>query len=57
MPGRTPKKPVSQAQARFFGAVAGGNSNITHHGLTAEDAKKKLKGADISKLPEKKKEK
>jgi len=45
--GRAYKKPVSQAQARFFGAAAGGQIP----GFDAKDAQKKLKGVDESKLP------
>ena len=52
MPGGRPyKKPVSAAQARFFGAAAGGNVP----GFDPKDAQKKLKGVDESKLPDKKK--
>jgi hypothetical protein len=48
MPGGRPyKKPLSKAQARFFGAAAGGNVP----GFSASDAQKKLKGVDESKLP------
>jgi hypothetical protein len=45
--GRAYKKPVSQAQARFFGAAAGGNVP----GFDPKDAQRKLKGTDESKLP------
>ena len=49
MPGGRPyKKPVSKAQARFFGYAAGGNVP----GFSAEDAQKKLKGTKEAKLPE-----
>jgi len=52
MPGGRPyKKPVSKAQARFFGAAAGGNVP----GFSPADAKNKLRGVNESKLPEKKK--
>jgi hypothetical protein len=52
MPGGRPyKKPVSKAQARFFGAAAGGNVP----GFSADEAQKKLKGVNESKLPERKK--
>lgn len=52
MPGGRPyKKPVSKAQARFFGYAAGGNVP----GFSAEEAQKKLKGTNESKLPERKK--
>jgi hypothetical protein len=48
MPGGRPyKRPVSKAQARFFGYAAGGNVP----GFSAEEAQKKLKGTDESKLP------
>jgi hypothetical protein len=51
MPGGRPyKRPVSRAQARFFGAAAGGNVP----GFDAKEAQKKLKGVDESKLPKKK---
>ena len=54
MPGKKKhKKPVSKAQARLFGAVAGGKSTKAT-GLTKEEAKGKLKGAKVKKLPEKK---
>lgn len=46
--GRAYKKPVSKAQARFFGYAAGGNVP----GFSAEEAQKKLKGTNESKLPE-----
>lgn len=49
--GRSYKKPVSKAQARFFGAAAGGDVP----GFDKKDAAKKLKGTDESKLPERKK--
>jgi hypothetical protein len=45
--GRAYKKPVSQAQARFFGAAAGGNVP----GFDPKEAQRKLKGTDESKLP------
>jgi len=52
MPGGRPyKKPVSKAQARFFGYAAGGNVP----GFSADEARKKLKGVDESKLPSRKK--
>lgn len=49
--GKKYKPPVSKAQARFFGAAAGGDVP----GFNAKDAQKKLKGVDESKLPAKKK--
>jgi hypothetical protein len=48
--GRAYKKPVSRAQARFFGYAAGGNVP----GFSAADAQKKLKGTNEKKLPERK---
>jgi hypothetical protein len=51
--GRKYKPPVSKAQARFFGAAAGGDVP----GFSASEAQKKLKGVDEKKLPEKKKAK
>jgi hypothetical protein len=47
------KKPTSRAQARFFGAAAGGNVP----GFSAADAQKKLKGVKESRLPARKKKK
>lgn len=49
--GRTYKKPVSKAQARFFGAAAGGQVP----GFDPKEAQNKLKGVDEKKLPERKK--
>lgn len=52
MPGGRPyKKPVSKAQARFFGAAAGGEVP----GFDPKEAQNKLRGVKESKLPEKKK--
>jgi hypothetical protein len=52
MPGGRPyKKPVSKAQARFFGAAAGGDVP----GFSPKEAQTKLKGTDEGKLPERKK--
>jgi hypothetical protein len=51
--GRAYKKPVSKAQARFFGAAAGGNVP----GFSPTEARNKLRGVNESKLPEKKKRK
>ena len=51
--GRSYKKPVSKAQARFFGAAAGGNVP----GFSPTEARNKLRGTNESKLPEKKKRK
>jgi hypothetical protein len=51
MPGGKPyKKPVSQAQARLFGAAAGGNVP----GFSPADAKNKLRGVKESSLPARK---
>ena len=48
MPGGKPyKKPVSKAQARLFGAAAGGNIP----GFSPTDAQNKLRGVKESKLP------
>jgi hypothetical protein len=44
------KKPVSKAQAKFFGAAAGGEVP----GFDSDDAKKKMKGVKESKLPARK---
>jgi hypothetical protein len=51
--GRRYVKPVSRAQAKFFGAAAGGQIP----GFSASEAQKKLKGVDESKLPARKKKK
>lgn len=51
MPGKAYKKPVSKAQARFFGAAAGGNVP----GFDPKEAQNKLRGTKESKLPERKK--
>jgi hypothetical protein len=54
MPGGRPyKKPVSKAQARFFGAAAGGQIP----GFSPTEARNKLRGVNESKLPENKKRK
>lgn len=48
MPGGRPyKKPLSQAQAKFFGAAAGGQIP----GFDPKEAQQKLKGVNESKLP------
>lgn len=50
MPGKKPvKKAVSQQQAKFFGAVAGGK--VKAPGLSAAEAGKKLKGVHMGQLP------
>lgn len=52
MPGGRPyKRPVSRAQARFFGAAAGGDVP----GFDPKEAQNKLRGVKESKLPERKK--
>ena len=52
MPGSKPyKKPVSRAQARFFGAAAGGQVP----GFSPTEAQNKLRGVKESKLPARKK--
>jgi len=51
MPGGKPyKKPVSKAQARFFGAAAGGQIP----GFDPKEAQQKLKGVEEKKLPARK---
>ena len=51
MPGGRPyRKPVSKAQARLFGAAAGGEIP----GFSPEEARKKLEGTNTSKLPARK---
>jgi hypothetical protein len=47
------KKPVSRAQARLFGAAAGGQIP----GFSPADAKNKLRGTNESKLPARAKKK
>jgi hypothetical protein len=48
MPGGKPyKKPVSKAQARFFGYAAGGNVP----GFDPTEARNKLRGVKTTKLP------
>ena len=52
MPGkRQYKKPVSDQQAKFFGAIAGGKLKVP--GFSAQEAQKKLKGTKYSQLPTK----
>ena len=46
-------KAASKAQAKFFGAIAGGT--IKKKGLPAAEAKDRLRGVKMSKLPAKKK--
>lgn len=45
--GKKYTPPVSKAQAKFFGAAAGGQIP----GFDPKEAQKKLKGVDESKLP------
>jgi hypothetical protein len=49
--GRKYTRPVSKAQARFFGAAAGGQVP----GFDPKEAQNKLRGVNEKKLPEKKK--
>lgn len=50
MPGaKKYKKPTSRQQAKFFGAVAGGDLKIP--GLSASEARNKLRGMKMKKLP------
>lgn len=50
MPGKKAvKKAVSQKQASFFGAVAAGTAKAK--GLSKAEAKRKLKGVKVAKLP------
>jgi len=46
MPGRPYRKPVSKAQARFFGYAAGGGVP----GFKPSDARNKLRGVKLRKL-------
>ena len=48
--GKKYTPPVSKAQARFFGAAAGGNVP----GFSADEAQNKLRGVKESKLPARK---
>jgi len=50
-----PKKATSKAQARFFGAVAGGA--VKKKGFPASKAREMLTGTTMNKLPNKKKRK
>jgi len=45
-------KAASKAQARFFGAVAGGR--IKKKGLSKKEARARLRGVKMSKLPTRK---
>lgn len=42
-------KPSSKKQARFFGAIAGGEAHVK--GFSSEQARNRLRGVKISKLP------
>lgn len=53
MPKTKKRKPVSKAQARLFGAVAGG-ANTKATGLTPAKAKADLRSTKLKGLPEKK---
>lgn len=46
-------KATSRAQARFFGAVAGGA--VKRKGLSKSEAKSRLRGVKLKKLPARKK--
>jgi hypothetical protein len=48
-------KPKSKAQARFFGAIAGGR--LKKKGFSPKEAKTRLKGTKMKKLPARKKKK
>lgn len=45
-------KAKSRAQARFFGAVAGGR--IRKKGLTKKEARTRLRGVKVKRLPKRK---
>jgi hypothetical protein len=54
MPGQKKyKKPVSRQQAKFYGAVAGGAVKVP--GFSKTEARNKLRGTKMKKLPEMKK--
>jgi hypothetical protein len=42
-------KPTSKAQARLFGAIAGGEAHVK--GFSKKQAKNRLRGTNIGKLP------
>ena len=44
----------SKAEAKFWGAVAGGKSKTAPH-LSPEEGKKRLRGVKVAKLPARKK--
>jgi hypothetical protein len=53
MPGQKKyKKPVSQQQAKFFGAIASGQLKVP--GMSRSEARGKLRGTKMKKLPKKK---
>lgn len=49
-------KPKSKAQARLFGAIAGGKRTKAK-GMTKAEAKTRLRGTKMKKLPAKKRKK
>jgi len=51
-----PRKAKSRAQARLFGAIAGG-AKTKAAGLSPAEAREMLKGTKLSKLPARKKRK
>lgn len=52
MPGKKKyEKPVSRQQAKFLGAVAGGQLKIP--GLSKSEARGKLRGVEMKELPKK----
>ncbi len=54
MPGaKKYKKPVSRQQAKFLGAVAGGQLKVP--GLSKSEARGKLRGSEMKGLPKKSK--
>ena len=44
--------PVSQAQAKLFGAIAGGQ--LKKKGFSMAEAKDRLRGVDVNRLPTRK---
>jgi hypothetical protein len=48
-------KPVSKAQARLFGAIAGGA--VKKKGFSKAEAKTRLRGTNVKKLPARAKKK
>lgn len=54
MPGKNKyEKPVSRQQAKFYGAIAGGQINVP--GFSKTEARNKLRGTKMKKLPKVKK--